>query len=94
MVLMERGLLSIQMGSTNWVGVADFGERLESIMYNEIIHNCYLGSDGAYFVCYGDYKVSYKGLPNGVIKHLSNGSKKVKQVMVDEENHNFFIRYS
>ena len=81
-------------GSTEW-SIHNICGTLASILRNSRSIQCvYIGRNGSYFFSYDDDKKSYSNLPAGVMKHVSNGSKSVKQVLIDEKNDEFFVRYS
>jgi len=82
-------------GSEDWRGIDEnYGQRLSSILSTCPIRNLFLGDNGIYFVAYNESKISHRGMPTGVARKLSDSSISVKQVLLDEENNSWFVRFS
>jgi hypothetical protein len=98
-------LVALGPWGTYYVKLADgmaFWSRNIRINYPEAdalferggIDDVWLGRDGAYFVRYNGSGIACRGLPHGVMQHVASGTKKIKQVLIDEERGCNFVRYS
>lgn len=82
-------------GSEDWRSINEnYGQRLSSIFSACLIRNLLLGDNGIYFVAYNESKISHRGMPAGVARKLSDSSISVQQVLLDEENNCWFVRFS